>query len=489
MSKNQQLLDKDQFQEDKAKRLTVQQWNHDIVSKLKQPWYLLQTCHNNNHATTNTKIYCNQKQLPEGTFYMRNFLSIDDESRLLQLIDDDDNDDNNSNKWSTVIARRQQFWGDVYYHTKHDVPAIQPAADNTLENNVSISLVSKTNNNNADNNKDKDYDDKIIIPPSLDISPMNWLLEKIESIDVLVDESLGGFFEYKGKLMAYYPNPRGVFTALKQTTPFIVQTNNEQSKYVNKSSCSSKTTCHDNNTGAVENPTQVLVNEYIGSIGIFSHIDDPFAFGQVLVMISLNEPVIMRLLKTTRTISTDDVYEHMQQNNMVLPTDFTLCNNNTNRPNETIDCADEVCVLLEPRSVLILKGQSRFEYEHSITKHKWIVVNHIHEYCKDNSSNNNIVVAVDDNNIEDDAWIDHTCSSLSNEESMNLFTSNGCSTFKTFDINPNSISDENVDDEIKKKYQNDVLIYRRNEEYFRRVSLTVRHLLDGRKRIPHKKNN
>jgi len=54
----------------------------------------------------------------EGLVYIPNFLTQEEHDRLLELID--------GNEFSTVIHRRQQFYGETYYHTTHNLARIQP---------------------------------------------------------------------------------------------------------------------------------------------------------------------------------------------------------------------------------------------------------------------------------------------------------------------------------------------------------------------------
>lgn len=96
------------------------------------------------------------------------------------------------------------------------------------------------------------------------------------------------------------------------------------------------TATRDDEPDKVEHVTQVLVNEYRTRIGIASHTDNPAAFGKVLVMISMGDAVHMRLLHPV-----------------------------TNR----------TCTfLLEPRSLLVLKGESRYAWQHGISRHRWVLV-------------------------------------------------------------------------------------------------------------------
>ena len=54
----------------------------------------------------------------EGLTYIPNFLTKEEQIEIMRVVD--------SNPFSEFIHRRQQFYGPVYYHTSHDLDAIQP---------------------------------------------------------------------------------------------------------------------------------------------------------------------------------------------------------------------------------------------------------------------------------------------------------------------------------------------------------------------------
>jgi len=82
-------------------------------------------------------------------------------------------------------------------------------------------------------------------------------------------------------------------------------------------------------------PTQCLVNEYIGNTGIASHLDDPTAFGSVIAVVSLLEPIYYTFASIADTTVTQKVY-------------------------------------VEPRSLLVLQGAVRYQWKHGITKARLI---------------------------------------------------------------------------------------------------------------------
>jgi hypothetical protein len=56
-------------------------------------------------------------------------------------------------------------------------------------------------------------------------------------------------------------------------------------------------------------PTQVLVNEYRNNLGIASHFEDFQAFGDVIVTISLLNPIYMTLKKPVEPTNACNVYQ------------------------------------------------------------------------------------------------------------------------------------------------------------------------------------
>eukprot|EP00834_Sanchytrium_tribonematis_P003865 NODE_166_length_14584_cov_1.124750.p8 type:complete len:242 gc:universal NODE_166_length_14584_cov_1.124750:6805-7530(+) len=56
-----------------------------------------------------------------GLFYIPEFLTEAEQQNIVQILD--------SNEWEKVIRRRQQFYGKQYYHTTHNLTAIQPKDD------------------------------------------------------------------------------------------------------------------------------------------------------------------------------------------------------------------------------------------------------------------------------------------------------------------------------------------------------------------------
>lgn len=91
-------------------------------------------------------------------------------------------------------------------------------------------------------------------------------------------------------------------------------------------------------------PDQILVNEYIGNMGISTHFDDFDAFGDVIATVSLLNPLFMTLQCPT------EINNHC--------TDLKENGN--------------VRILLEPRSLFVMKGDCRYKWRHGITRHKLV---------------------------------------------------------------------------------------------------------------------
>lgn len=89
-----------------------------------------------------------------------------------------------------------------------------------------------------------------------------------------------------------------------------------------------------------QQPNQVLVNEYTSSIGIRSHFEDELAFGDVIVTISLQDPIWMTLKRPKHKLNSCPIIEG-------------YCR-----------------VLLKPRSLFIMSRECRFGWRHGISKSK-----------------------------------------------------------------------------------------------------------------------
>lgn len=69
----------------------------------------------------------NSVEIP-GLIYYRNFFSEEEQKELLSIVD--------SQEWRHILCRRQQFYGEVYYHTKHSHIELQPGNTDGLDLNL-----------------------------------------------------------------------------------------------------------------------------------------------------------------------------------------------------------------------------------------------------------------------------------------------------------------------------------------------------------------
>jgi alkylated DNA repair dioxygenase AlkB len=186
----------------------------------------------------------------EGLEYFPNFLTVEEEEQLLQLID--------RQSWqSGVIARRQQFYGQVYYHTSYKSSKLQPNSNDILS-------TSSTSPFRSSQQEQQQESQKANVGISLQGSGMQYWLER--------------------------------------TRPFFATSSSTSSTLPSNSS--ERTT-----TNPTALPSQVLVNEYRNNLGIASHFEDFQAFGSVIVTISLLNPIYMTLKKPIEPTNACDVYE------------------------------------------------------------------------------------------------------------------------------------------------------------------------------------
>eukprot|EP00929_Paragymnodinium_shiwhaense_P084051 TRINITY_DN44924_c0_g2_i2.p1 TRINITY_DN44924_c0_g2~~TRINITY_DN44924_c0_g2_i2.p1 ORF type:complete len:757 (-),score=102.71 TRINITY_DN44924_c0_g2_i2:184-2454(-) len=189
----------------------------------------------NSTAATPARMYVTDREnLPAGLRYYPEFLTEAEEQRLMDVLD--------SQPWSTVLRRRQQFYGEVYYHTTRTMAAIQPSLESGGSSGSSACQEGYRQESPAE------VKDGGVQP--LDISALDWLVEKFYRAPFVSDSS------EQASGQAVYP----VF-----------------------------------GTGKADFPTQVLVNEYIDNLGISSHFEDEAAFGDLIVTISLLNPLYMTL--------------------------------------------------------------------------------------------------------------------------------------------------------------------------------------------------
>lgn len=168
----------------------------------------------------------------KGLFYLDDFITEQESQMIIDMID--------NREWSHCIERRQQFYGQIYYHTAHDLAAIQPKDDtyNNINNNNNIS-----NSNSNSNINNINQENTITSEPCYPLSDFQWLIDRC----ILYDKQYNWHIFDQGE------------------------------------------------TITSGNITQVLVNEYIGVQGINHHYDDNLAFGDYIITISLLMPIWITL--------------------------------------------------------------------------------------------------------------------------------------------------------------------------------------------------
>ncbi len=254
-----------------------------------------------------------------GLEYYRDFLSLQEQEELLAIVD--------ANPWQEgVIARRQQFYGEVYYHTSFKSKALQGCSENNENENRHKSeknigedeYTDNSDNGGSANVSDTSHNEKY--KHIIDDSTVDGVKDDSDT------KSTNGSKSGNGIPI----DDSGMRKWLDKTMPFFER------------------------EGLMEPPTQILINEYKNNMGIASHFEDFDAFGPVILTISLVSPVYMTLKKPTiePTISGES------------KTDDNI------NAGDTYD--DVVKVLLEPGSLLIMKDDARYKYRHGIGKYKWI---------------------------------------------------------------------------------------------------------------------
>lgn len=93
---------------------------------------------------------------------------------------------------------------------------------------------------------------------------------------------------------------------------------------------------------------QVAANRYIGTGGIAAHVEDPVSFGPNLATLSLLQPVQLTLSLASEV------------------------KNSREAPGDGVDHGNWVKILLEPRSLLVLQGESRYAYRHGIRRSRLV---------------------------------------------------------------------------------------------------------------------
>ena len=250
-----------------------------------------------------------------GLEYYRDFLSLREQQELLDLI--------YANPWQEgVIARRQQFYGEVYYHTSFKSKMLQGCSSNEATNGNDYKRNGGTSEI-ANGEGVGDNNNSVPIRAS----------KQKEAID-----SQNNNYD-NGKASVGIPiETSGMRKWLDKTMPFFER------------------------EGLISPPTQVLINEYKNNMGIASHFEDFDAFGPVILTISLISPVYMTLKKPTN--NPDALMNESNSNGSDDGRNINAC-----------DSYDDVIkVLLEPGSLLIMKDDARYKYRHGIGKYKWVAL-------------------------------------------------------------------------------------------------------------------
>lgn len=201
--------------------------------------------------------------LPEGLQYWPEFITPEEESALVVMLDAGD--------WLThLLSRKQQFFGLVYYHTMHDVDALQPGDDRA-----------------------KSGQPMEMLPP--------WLLPRVRK------------------------------------------------------------------TGAFSQPdspiNQVAANNYTGTNGISPHVEDPECFGPNLATLSLISPTQMALTRAPMEPVARD-------QDRVKGADAG--DKHPARRGNGEDDGDWIKILLEPRSLMVMRGESRYAFKHGIRRSRLV---------------------------------------------------------------------------------------------------------------------
>ena len=351
----------------------------------------------------------------KGLEYYSNFLTAIEQKDMLDLI-------YNNTFQEGIIARRQQFYGEMYYHTAFKSKLLQGAC------------ASASGNENGDENdgNEKDDDNK-----SDDNDNGNKGNDNDEN-----DDSNDNDDESKDN------------TTTTAGGHFPLNENSNMMKWLNKTMPYFK----EELGPTIEKPTQVLINEYKNNMGIASHFEDVDSFGPMICTISLISPIYMTLKKPTVTIE-----------------------NNTNACNVYDDV---VKILLEPGSLLILKSDARYKYRHGIGKYKWITIPTTIPSTESESVSGDETGGNDNENddVDQNKNADQSSSPTplppnkdDNKDETNPTKSSDNNTTNKTTNNNNNTTNNNV---------RNIRRIKRDESY-RRVSVTIRHLLSTRRKVYH----
>ena len=271
------------------------------------------------HGATSTR---NHAWL-DGFRYYSSFLNVEEEKKILDIVD--------NHTWSLVFRRRQQFYGQVYYHTTHNVGSVQPlfnveqAPSKTKEhadqNNTEVTTTCITNQVITQGEHSTALPEpEPVSEPEVEVHSLeafNWLIEKFYDEKFIGGDGSNHIFGTERK----------------------------------------------------DFPVQILVNEYIGDMGISSHFEDVDAFGDTIATISIIQPIYMNLEKPYESTAA----QHSNTSSTVSSTDSEGNIAPENKHYISLEKKQQIekvtRVLLEPRSLFIISKNWRFLWKHGITRH------------------------------------------------------------------------------------------------------------------------
>ena len=328
-----------------------------------------------------------------GLEYYGDFLSPKEQIDLLDLI--------YANLWQEgVIARRQQFYGEVYYHTSFKSKVLQGCSsddNDTRDSDNSSSSNEENNISSSDNNDIHDSNGSNSNRGSSGMESRQKEHQNTGNSNQNDDPNKEG-----GNGIGIPIDDSGMRKWLDKTMPFFEK------------------------EGLTDAPTQILINEYRNNMGIASHFEDFDAFGPVILTISLISPLYMTLKKPTIAPT------------IVEPGSDNDNGTKNNKKHNACDSYDDVVkILLEPGSLLIMKDDARFKYRHGIGKYKWIDIPPPQNQCNQSEKEE----------------------SSSSENPETLLPTTATTTTR-----------------IKR------------DDSYRRVSLTIRHLLSTRRKVQDKED-
>eukprot|EP00927_Polykrikos_kofoidii_P062449 TRINITY_DN57261_c0_g1_i1.p1 TRINITY_DN57261_c0_g1~~TRINITY_DN57261_c0_g1_i1.p1 ORF type:complete len:395 (-),score=58.68 TRINITY_DN57261_c0_g1_i1:9-1193(-) len=264
-----------------------------------------------------------RREVPRGLRYCADFVSRDEEAEILAVLDE-----GCGASWVRHIRRAQQFFGLKYYQTSQDVPALQP---------TSPTAVGAVNGGGAAAAV-VDGGISSLPPSSLSCSsvvPVTWPFPTTPPAIATAEPSSATASE----ATAEYGRP---LTDLPRwLLPRVLSTG-----------------IFDDGGGGIN---QVAANDYPHRVGIGVHVEDP-AVGGTIAALSLLAPVEL-------TLSHAQVVEGRGGCADAVTDDVPVEKCPTRAvpyPASRRDPKDCVHVLLEPRSLVVLQGDSRYRWAHAI---------------------------------------------------------------------------------------------------------------------------